>query len=167
MRRRSSVPRRSQHEHGTPAYGFLFGALAGAAPSVRSASLLRERTQEAFHSAFVMCVSRSQNARQSCKLLPPPPATLGAASVGLVLEEDEEGVVSVLAPPPAVSVVVAIAGESGATDGTRSAGAPIAGAGGGGGGAAGAAGGGVSVTIAAALEPGTDVAAEEATGAGT
>src|SRR5436190_9461197 len=35
-----------------------------------------ERWQEACHSALLMCVSRSQNARQSCKLPPPPPGKL-------------------------------------------------------------------------------------------
>src|SRR5436190_5637580 len=35
-----------------------------------------ERWHEAFHSALLMCVSRSQNARQSCKLPPPPPGKL-------------------------------------------------------------------------------------------
>jgi hypothetical protein len=120
---------------------------------LRLASLLIERAQAAFHSAFDICVSRSQYAMQSCRRLPPPPAVLGAASVGLVLEEAGEDIVSVLAAPPAVGVVVAIGGGSGATDCDWGAGAPIADAGVGGG----AAGGAGSVDTALMLEAGTDV----------
>jgi hypothetical protein len=42
----------------------------------RSSSRWMDRWQAAFHSGLVMCVSRSQNAMQSCKLLPPPPGKL-------------------------------------------------------------------------------------------
>ncbi len=41
------------------------------------------RTQAAFHSAFVMCVPRSQKPMQSASVLPPPPGALGAVSLGL------------------------------------------------------------------------------------
>ena len=92
---------------------------------------------------------------QSCRLLPPPPAVLGAASVGLVLEEAGEDIVSVLAVPPAVGVVVAIGGGSGAMDCNWGAGAPIADAGVGAGGA-GAAG---RADTALMLEVGADIVA--------
>jgi hypothetical protein len=41
------------------------------------------RTQADFHSAFVMCVPRSQKPMQSASVLPPPPGLLGAVSLGL------------------------------------------------------------------------------------
>jgi hypothetical protein len=37
---------------------------------------LTERSQDAFHSALVMCVSRSQNSKQACKPSRPPPGKL-------------------------------------------------------------------------------------------
>ena len=40
------------------------------------------RAQAAFHSALLMCVSRSQNPMQSASDLPPPPGALGADSLG-------------------------------------------------------------------------------------
>jgi hypothetical protein len=98
---------------------------------------------------------------QSCKDLPPPPATLGAASVGLVLEPDGEATVSVRAKPPEVRVVVVMGGDNGAGDWTRAAGAPIAGAGVG----AGDVGGEGSALAALRLEVGTDVVAAAADGA--
>jgi hypothetical protein len=104
---------------------------------------------------------------QSCKLLPPPPAMLGAASVGLLLEEAGEDIVSVLAVPPAVRVVVVVGCGSGAMDCSWGAGAPIADAGVGGGGAGGA--GSVDTTLM--LEAGTEVvvavAADAANGGDT
>jgi hypothetical protein len=45
------------------------------------------RTQAAFHSAFVMCVPRSQKPMQSASVLPPPPGALGAVSLGLPPED--------------------------------------------------------------------------------
>src|SRR5438874_7122497 len=41
------------------------------------------RLQATRHSAFVMCVSRSQKPMQSWSDLPPPPGLLGADSLGL------------------------------------------------------------------------------------
>ena len=72
---------------------------------------------------------------QSCSVLPPPPAILGAASVGLALDGLDE---FTLAVPPAVKVVVTTGGESGAMTCTWVAGLPMAEAGG----AAGAVGAG-------------------------
>ena len=104
---------------------------------------------------------------QSCKLLPPPPAVLGAASVGLVLEEAGEVSASGLAVPPAVRVVVVIGGGRGATGCNCGAGAPTCDAGVGGGGAGGAG----SVNTALMLEAGIEVvgaaAADGANGAVT
>jgi hypothetical protein len=61
--------------------------------------------------------------------LPPPPATLGAASVGLVLEGEDE---VVLAEPPAVKLLVEVVteGERGLIVGIWGAGVPIADTGG-------------------------------------
>jgi hypothetical protein len=73
-----------------------------------------------------MCVAASQKLMQSAIERPPPPATLGAASLGLVLAGLEE---STRAAPPAVSIVVVTGAERGATTGTWSAGAEIAGVG--------------------------------------
>jgi len=64
-----------------------------------------EREQAPFHSALLIWVWGSQNEIQASKLLPPPPAILGAASVGLELEGVAE---SVRALPPAVRVVVEV-----------------------------------------------------------
>jgi hypothetical protein len=50
-----------------------------------SSSILR--TQAAFHSALLICVSRSQNPMQSASNLPPPPGVLGADALGLAEEE--------------------------------------------------------------------------------
>lgn len=122
--------------------------------SLRLASLLSERAQALFHSAFVMCVSRSQYPIQSSRLLPPPPAVLGAASVGLALEEAGEDIESDLAVPPVARVVVVTAGDSGARDCNCGAGAPIADAGAGGG----ALGGTGSVETALMVEADTGVA---------
>jgi hypothetical protein len=94
---------------------------------------------------------------QSCKLLPPPPATLGAASVGLVLEEAGEDIVSVLAVPPAVGVVVATGAGSGVTACNCGAGAPIADAGVGAGAGAGAGGGVGTIDTFFLVEGGSEV----------
>lgn len=98
------------------------------APSSRETSSSRciERTQAAFHSALVMCVAGSQNPMQSASELPPPPAMLGVASLGLVLVGLEE---FTRAAPPAVRIVVIAGTESGAMTGTWSTGAAIAGVG--------------------------------------
>src|SRR5262245_12243924 len=45
------------------------------------------RTQAAFHSALLMCVSRSQNPMQSARDLPPPPGALDADALGLPAED--------------------------------------------------------------------------------
>jgi hypothetical protein len=83
-----------------------------------------------------ICVACSQKPMQSANDLPPPPATPGAASVGLVLEGLAE---SILALPPAVKTVAVTGGDNGATGATCEAGAatadtgagvPICGAGG-------------------------------------
>ena len=58
------------------------------------------RTHAAFHSAFVMCVPRSQKPMQACSVSPPPPGVLGADSLGLVLEAADDAVRSVRAGPP-------------------------------------------------------------------
>jgi hypothetical protein len=111
------------------------------------------------HSAFVMCVWLSQYPMQSCKLLPPPPAVLGADSLGLLLEGVGEAVASGLPEPPAVRVVVVTAGDSGARACSWGAGAPIADAGVGGGGLAGAG----NVVMLLTVEPGAaDVGVEAA-----
>ena len=73
-----------------------------------------------------MCVAASQKLMQSAIERPPPPAMLGVASLGLVLAGLDE---STRAAPPAVKIVVVAGAESGATTGTWSAGAEIAGVG--------------------------------------
>jgi hypothetical protein len=70
-----------------------------------------------------MCVAASQNAMQFESVRPPPPATLGAASLGLVLAGLAE---STRAAPPAVKIGKVTGAERGATTGTWSAGAAIA-----------------------------------------
>src|SRR5450755_4351111 len=72
-----------------------------------------EREHAPFHSALVMCASRSQNAMQSCNDFPPPPAVLAAVSDGLEPEPDEDGSVSLRPLPPEVRVVVVTGGGSG------------------------------------------------------
>ena len=72
---------------------------------------------------------------QLCRLFPPPPGMLGAASLGLVLEEVAE---SVLELPPAVSVVDVSGVDSGARGCSRWEGVPITDAGAGAEGAGGA-----------------------------
>ena len=106
-----------------------FGSARSTFSSLMLSSRCCERAQDALHSAFVMCVPRSQNAMQSCKVLPPPPATLGAASVELVLEPAGEAILSVLAEPPAVRIVVVTDGDNGARACAWGAGAPTADAG--------------------------------------
>jgi hypothetical protein len=56
----------------------VFGGVTGAAPYAALALSIRltERSQDAFHSTLVMCVSRSQNSKQACKPSRPPPGKL-------------------------------------------------------------------------------------------
>ena len=88
---------------------------------------VKERWQAAFHCCFVMCVSRSQKPMQSLKLLPPPPAALGACSLALPgVSANELG----LAAPPLDAVAGGCDGDRGAVVGVCGAGVPIAEAGG-------------------------------------
>ena len=50
-----------------------------------------ERLQAARHSTLVMCVAASQKPMQSASDLPPPPALLGADSLGLPLPDEAPG----------------------------------------------------------------------------
>jgi hypothetical protein len=82
----------------------------------------------ALHSCFVMCVVGSQNAMQSFKVLPPPPAALGAASLRL---PGVSANVLCLGRPPLEGVLGDCCGDRGAMLGAGGAGVPIADAGGG------------------------------------
>ena len=84
------------------------------------------RLQAASHSRLDMCVAGSQNAMQSFKVRPPPPAVLGASSVGLLLPGVGEANVSDLAGPPLPSGVVVTWGDSGETPGKTASGAAMA-----------------------------------------
>jgi hypothetical protein len=73
------------------------------------------RTQADFHSALLMCVSRSQNPMQSASDLPPPPGALGADSLGLAEEEEPGDSARFGCTTPTVENCVGSCGESGAT----------------------------------------------------
>ena len=82
------------------------------------------RWQATRHSALVICVSRSQKPMQSARLLPPPPGTLGAVSLGLPGDNARP-----LPPPdcaaggtPPLENWVESCGDSGAIPGTCGAG---------------------------------------------
>ena len=79
------------------------------------------RTHAAFHSALVMCVSRSQNPMQSASDAPPPPGVLGAASLGLA--PGDSAMFGCATPP--VENCVSSCGESGAMGASSGAGAAI------------------------------------------
>ena len=91
------------------------------------------RTQDAFHSALLMCVAGSQNAMQSARDLPPPPGWLGAASAGLVDWDVAEGVpgdrARVLVVLPPVANCVGSWGDKGATGASSGSGAASVGEG--------------------------------------
>lgn len=91
----------------------------GASSRATESSRWSERTHAAFHSDLVMCVAFSQNPRQSSRVLPPPPAMLGKASLGLVLNGVEELSVAGF---PALKSWGATGCDSGAIASTRSAG---------------------------------------------
>ena len=84
------------------------------------------RTQAAFHSVLVMCVSRSQNPMQSASDLPPPPGALGADSLGLAEEEapGDSAILGCTTPP--VANCVCSCGESGGRGASSGMGAAIA-----------------------------------------
>ena len=84
------------------------------------------RTQAAFHSALLMCVSRSQNPMQSASDLPPPPGALGADSLGLAEEEapGDSAMLGCVTPP--VANCVGSWGERGAMGASSGTGAAIA-----------------------------------------
>ena len=84
------------------------------------------RRQAAFHSALLMCVSRSQNPMQSASDLPPPPGALGADSLGLGAEEalDDSARLGCVTPP--VANCVGSCGERGAMGASSGSGAAIA-----------------------------------------
>jgi hypothetical protein len=84
---------------------------------------VKERWQAAFHCCFVMWVSRSQKPMQSLKLLPPPPAALGACSLALPGERANE---LGLAAPPLDDAAGGCEGDSGAVMDVCGAGVPIA-----------------------------------------
>jgi hypothetical protein len=86
------------------------------------------RLHAALHCCFVMCVVGSQNAMQSSKVLPPPPAALGAASLWL---PGVRANVLCLGRPPLDGVLGDCGGDRGAMLGACGAGVPIADAGGG------------------------------------
>src|SRR5262245_26404603 len=89
---------------------------------------LSVRLHAALHSCFVMWVVGSQKPMQSFKVLPPPPAALGAAS--LRLPGDKANVLCRGSPPPA-GVLGDCCGDRGAMPGICGAGVPIADEGGG------------------------------------
>jgi hypothetical protein len=82
------------------------------------------RTQAAFHSALVMCVSRSQNPMQSARDLPPPPGALGADSLGLAETPGDSAMFGCTTPP--VENWVGSCGDSGGIGGSSADGAAIA-----------------------------------------
>jgi hypothetical protein len=85
------------------------------------------RAQAAFHSALLMCVSRSQKPMQSASDLPPPPGALGADSLGLGAEEalDDSARLGCATPPPVANCVCSC-GERGAMGASSGSGAAIA-----------------------------------------
>jgi hypothetical protein len=87
------------------------------------------RVQADFHSALVICVSRSQNPIQSANDSPPPPGVLGADSLEL---PDDSAMLGCTTPP--VENCVCSCGESGAMGASSGAGAAISAGGVGGGG---------------------------------
>jgi hypothetical protein len=84
------------------------------------------RTQAAFHSALLMCVSRSQNPMQSASELPPPPGALGADSLGLGAEMALGDSARLGCVTPSVANCVGSCGESGAMGASSGVGAAIA-----------------------------------------
>jgi hypothetical protein len=98
---------------------------------------------------------------QSSSVPPPPPATLGAAWLGLELNGVDELTV---AAPPAVNIVVVTGCDRGASGGNTAAGAAIAAIGGAAGGAGGA--GKVNEEVIAARAAGDNLVAAAAVAAG-
>jgi hypothetical protein len=84
------------------------------------------RTQAAFHSALLMCVSRSQNPIQSASDLPPPPGVLGADALGLTEEEPPDDSARLGCATPPVANCVGNCGESGGMGASSGMGAAIA-----------------------------------------
>jgi len=84
------------------------------------------RTQAAFHSDLLMCVSRSQNPMQSASDLPPPPGALGADSLGLTGEEGPGDSARLGCTTPPVENCVGSCGDSGAMGASSGVGAAIA-----------------------------------------
>src|SRR5262245_6346310 len=114
------------------------------------------RRQAAFHSAFVMCVSRSQKPMQSASVLPPPPGALGADSLGLPEELPGDNAKLGCVEPP-VANCIGSCGDSGAMGASSGSGSPIAD--GGAAVAAGGAGGPLSRTMGCAVADERDAAA--------
>src|SRR5436190_24233309 len=100
------------------------------------------RTQAAFHSDLLMCVSRSQNPMQSASDLPPPPGALGADSLGLTGEEGPGDSARLGCTTPPVENCVGSCGDSGAMGASSGVGAAMADGGGGRCGGGGGMGGG-------------------------
>ena len=84
------------------------------------------RTQAAFHSALLMCVSWSQKPMQSASDLPPPPGALGADSLGLAAAEALGDSAKLGCVTPPVANCVGSCGERGAMGASSGAGAAIA-----------------------------------------
>jgi hypothetical protein len=84
------------------------------------------RAQAAFHSALLMCVSRSQKPMQSASDLPPPPGALGADSLGLAAEEVPGDSARLGCATPPVANCVCSCGERGAMGASSGSGAAIA-----------------------------------------
>src|SRR5262245_37053572 len=84
------------------------------------------RTQAAFHSALLMCVSRSQNPMQSARDLPPPPGALDADALGLPPEDVPGDSARLGCVTPPVANCVGSCGESGAMGASSGMGASIA-----------------------------------------
>jgi hypothetical protein len=84
------------------------------------------RAQAPFHSALLMCVSRSQNPMQSASDLPPPPGALGADSLGLAAEEAPGDSARLGCVTPPVANCVGSWGERGAMGASSGTGAAIA-----------------------------------------
>ena len=84
------------------------------------------RTQAAFHSALLMCVSWSQKPMQSASDLPPPPGVLGADSLGLAAGEALGDSAKLGCVTPPVANCVGSCGERGAMGASSGSGAAIA-----------------------------------------
>ena len=84
------------------------------------------RMQADFHSALLMCVSRSQNPMQSASDLPPPPGALGADSLGLAEKEVPGDSARFGRTTPPDEICVGSCGGSGATGAGSDIGSAIA-----------------------------------------